>query len=105
MRHPAATEIDLNAAEQAAEWLLTFKEPDVSRSEKELFVAWLRRSPVHVEEFLRISSLDGELSGRRLDVDIDALIAECQSSPTLDFLPPPPKMRERVGEGVSNKQL
>ena len=48
-------------AEEAAEWFVTLQSANVERSERESFSAWLQRSPVHVEEFLRVTALYGDL--------------------------------------------
>lgn len=49
----------------AAEWLVTLSDPDCNDDDRREFVAWLRRSNLHVEEFLRISQLTQELAGSR----------------------------------------
>jgi transmembrane sensor len=49
-RHPAAVV-------EAAQWLVTLSDPECTHEERQEFVAWLRRSNLHVEEFLRISEL------------------------------------------------
>jgi transmembrane sensor len=41
----------------AAQWLVTLSDPECTHEERQEFVAWLRRSNLHVEEFLRISEL------------------------------------------------
>jgi transmembrane sensor len=68
------------AAAEAAEWLLALQEP--SRERRESFADWLRRSPVHVEEFLQLTALHGDL--RRLleggNFDVTQLIADLKIS-------------------------
>jgi transmembrane sensor len=46
----------------AAEWLVALSDPDCTHDERQEFVTWLRRSNLHVEEFLRISQLTKELA-------------------------------------------
>jgi len=50
------------AAAEAAEWFIRLQGKDVSRRQQEDFAGWLRRSPVHVEEFLQLTALQGELA-------------------------------------------
>jgi transmembrane sensor len=52
-------------AREAAEWLVVLSDSEGTREEREEFVAWLRRSNLHVEEFLRISELTRSLSNYR----------------------------------------
>lgn len=52
----------LQTAEQAAGWLLTLQSPEVTSQERAQFVDWLRESPVHVAELLRVSLLHRGLS-------------------------------------------
>ncbi len=49
------------AAEQAAEWLVTLRAGKLSARERSEFVDWLRESPVHVAEILRASRIDHAL--------------------------------------------
>lgn len=54
-RHPLV-------AREAAGWLVVLSDSECAREDREEFVAWLRRSNLHVEEFLRISELTRGLS-------------------------------------------
>jgi len=49
-------------ARAAAEWLVILSDSECTHQEREEFVEWLRRSNLHVEEFLRISQLTRELA-------------------------------------------
>lgn len=59
---PNAEERRRVAAEQAAAWLVALREDRLSAHERGEFVDWLRESPVHVAEMLRISQLDQALA-------------------------------------------
>lgn len=50
------------AAESAAEWMVRLQDPKLSRSERIEYVRWLRRSPLHVAQMLRVSHLQHELT-------------------------------------------
>jgi len=50
------------AARAAAEWLVILSDPECTYEERLDFIAWLRRSNLHVEEFLRVSQLTQELA-------------------------------------------
>lgn len=47
-------------AEDAAEWLSVLQ--DASVDDRTVFVAWLKKSPQHVEAILRMMELDAALS-------------------------------------------
>jgi transmembrane sensor len=49
------------AAREAAEWWVVLQD-DVSRSQREQFVDWLRESAVHVSEMLRVAQVHGALA-------------------------------------------
>ena len=53
------------AARAAAEWLVILSDPECTYEERLDFIAWLRRSNLHVEEFLRVSQLTQELAGSK----------------------------------------
>jgi transmembrane sensor len=49
-------------AEDAAEWFAVLETERPSEATRTVFVEWLIRSPVHIEEFLRVSALHSALS-------------------------------------------
>jgi transmembrane sensor len=67
-----------NPATEAAEWLATLTDPSCTEDERQRFVEWLRRSNLHVDEFLRISSLAKRLTRSKIwpRDQIEALIAQ-----------------------------
>lgn len=56
-----STERRSRVSEEAAEWLLQLQAQAMSREQREAFVDWLRESPVHVAEMLRVASVHGAL--------------------------------------------
>lgn len=64
-----ATEVIID---EAAQWVVCLGAREVSLEDRRRFVAWLKRSPVHVCEYLRIESTWSELEGvdaeKRIDV-------------------------------------
>lgn len=78
MRPSNQNHSDPQSIREAAEWFINLQGAD-SREQQEAFADWLRRSPVHVEEFLQLAALHGDLA--RLpelqDLDVDA--------PRIDF--------------------
>jgi transmembrane sensor len=49
------------ACEQAAEWFVRLQAHDVPRAAREEYIDWLRDSPTHVAEMLRIARVHGSL--------------------------------------------
>jgi transmembrane sensor len=56
-----STERRSRVSEEAADWLLQLHGQAMSREQREAFVDWLRESPVHVAEMLRVASVHGAL--------------------------------------------
>ena len=48
-------------SEQAADWLLRFREDGLSIAERHEYVRWLKQSPAHVREMLELAALEGLL--------------------------------------------
>jgi|SRR5579872_3755265 len=63
---------------EAAEWFVRLQGGEVCTADQETYADWLRRSPVHVEEFLRLAALQGDLAGLPdiRDADVNKLLAE-----------------------------
>lgn len=53
---------NMQTVEEATEWMLAFEEGEVDETRRSAFVAWLRASPAHIDEFMRLSALHQELS-------------------------------------------
>lgn len=68
-------------AREAAGWLVVLSDSECTPEEREEFVAWLRRSNLHVEEFLRISELSKGLSNYKFwpDDSVADLIAQARA--------------------------
>jgi transmembrane sensor len=66
--------------EEAAHWVVCLAARDVSLADRRGFVAWIKRSPVHLEEYLRIESTWSDL-GRvdpEMRIDIAKVLAESE---------------------------
>jgi len=69
------------AAQEAAEWMISLQSPELSRAGRLEFVKWLRESPLHVAEMLRVAGAHKRLVdfndwARMPPVDPSALEAE-----------------------------
>lgn len=68
-------------AEQAAEWLVEFECGPLSDAQRREFISWLKRSPVHVEEFLQISAIHEQLADvPALKDSLEDLLAEAEET-------------------------
>ena len=68
-------------AEQAAAWLLAFDQGELTGDARQAFVAWVKESPAHIEEFLQVSTLDLMLVESPEKVaELDALVAEVRGN-------------------------
>lgn len=54
-------------SEEAAEWLVILKESNLRFSERRRYVRWLKQSPAHIADILRLSALNGLL--RKADLE------------------------------------
>lgn len=77
-RDPATT----HAMQCAAHWLAVLSDENCTDAERRQFLAWLRASGQHVDEFLRLSRLNGHCARRELwpDTDVAELIAAAKAS-------------------------
>jgi transmembrane sensor len=48
-------------SEEAADWLSYLKQANLGADERQRYVRWLKQSPAHIAEMLRLASLDGVL--------------------------------------------
>ena len=50
------------AAQEAAEWMLRLQDQNITRAQRSEYVRWLRESPLHVAEMLRITHVHSALT-------------------------------------------
>jgi transmembrane sensor len=64
------------AATEATEWFVSLHGSNVSIEMRQAFAEWLRRSPIHIEEFLRVTALHGDLRclAELENLDVDKLL-------------------------------
>jgi transmembrane sensor len=68
-------------AEQAAEWFVSNR-AGLSAREREAFTAWLKASPVHVEEYLGLASIARDLRevGADSESSVDSIVARARAA-------------------------
>jgi transmembrane sensor len=68
-------------AEQAGEWLVASDEGPLDERDSAALTAWLKTSPVHVEEFLGVSAVARDLREARVDPEyaLDAILARARA--------------------------
>jgi transmembrane sensor len=68
-------------AEQAGEWLVASDEGSLDAQDAAALAAWLKTSPVHVEEFLGVSTVARDLRAARADPEyaLDAILARARA--------------------------
>src|SRR5216684_8776302 len=68
-------------AEQAGEWLVASDEGPLDARDAAALTAWLKTSPVHVEEFLGVSAVARDLREARVDPEyaLDAILARARA--------------------------
>jgi len=70
---------------EAADWFVANRE-DLDAAQRKQFLAWLRASPVHVEEYLQIASLGDQLAVSEMDAEpsLDVLIERARTADDSD---------------------
>jgi ferric-dicitrate binding protein FerR (iron transport regulator) len=68
-------------AEQAGEWLVANGEVPLDARDSAALAAWLKTSPVHVEEFLGVSAIARDLKEVRTDPEysLEAILARART--------------------------
>ena len=76
-------------AEQAGEWFVASEERPLDVRDSAALAAWLRTSPVHVEEFLGVSGIARDLKEARTDPEysLEAIIARARAEDGAEVRP------------------
>ncbi len=68
--------------DEAAEWVVCLSDAEADDRERQAFVTWLKRSPVHLREYLRAEQAWADLGGIDAErrIDLDALLAQADAN-------------------------
>lgn len=71
-------------AEQAASWFVAHRAGPLDERQRALFFAWLKASPIHMEEYLSIAALESSLGAATEDPDtsLEALLDAARREPS-----------------------
>jgi transmembrane sensor len=99
--------VRLAIAEQAGEWLVANDERPLSTRDAEALTAWLRTSPVHVEEFLGVSMVGRDLKAVASDPEfsIAAVVAAARAEDGNQVRQLRPRMNVPVGRVSTRRWL
>jgi len=69
-------------AEQAGEWFVANDEGPLDAQDSAALAAWLKTSPVHIEEFLGVSTIARDLKEARTDSEysLEAILARARAA-------------------------
>jgi transmembrane sensor len=94
-------------AEQAGEWFVANDEAPLNAQDSAALAAWLRTSPVHVEEFLAVSTIARGLKEARTDSEysLEAILARARTAEDTRVQHIWPRVIESVRGGISSRWL
>jgi transmembrane sensor len=58
----------------AADWYAAHRSGPLSETARANFLAWLKASPIHIEEYLGVAAVERSLAGVEADLSVDALV-------------------------------
>lgn len=82
---PSENEVRQIVAKQAADWFVNNQSAVAEEQERVTFMNWLRSSPLHVEEYLRIAAISRDLQAVAADsrVSLEELLIDAGDDPSL----------------------
>src|SRR5579859_1064381 len=94
-------------AEQAGEWFVANDEGPLDARDSTAVAAWLKTSPVHVEEFLGVSAIARDLKEARTDPEysVDAILARARAEDEAPVQPLWPRVIDALRGRNSGRRL
>ena len=94
-------------AEQAGEWFVANDEGPLDAQDSAALAAWLKTSPVHIEEFLAVSTIARDLKEARTDSEysLEAILARARAADDTPVQPLWPRVIEAVRGRTSGRWL
>ncbi len=81
---PSDTQIRSAITQVAADWYAAHRSGPLQEADRAAFLAWLKASPIHIEEYLGVAALDRALSAATDDpsLSVESLVAMARGDPT-----------------------
>ena len=94
-------------AEQAGEWFVANEEGPLDARDSAALAAWLKTSPVHIEEFLGVSAIVRDLKEARTDPEysLEAILARARANDDTAVQPLWPRLIDAVRGRTSGRWL
>jgi transmembrane sensor len=94
-------------AEQAGEWFVANDEGPLDAQDAAALAQWLKTSPVHIEEFLAVSTIARDLKEARADSEysLEAILARARAAEDTSVQRLWPRVIEAVRGGTSGRWL
>ena len=94
-------------AEQAGEWFVANDEGPLAAQDSAALGAWLKTSPVHVEEFLGVSGIARDFKEARIDPEfaLEAVLARARAEDDISVQPLWPRVIDAVRGGPRGRWL
>ena len=94
-------------AEQAGEWFVANEEGPLDARDSAALAAWLKTSPVHIEEFLGVSAIARDLKDARTDPEysLEAILARARAEDETAVQPLWPRLIDAVRGRTSGRWL
>jgi transmembrane sensor len=94
-------------AEQAGEWFVANDEGPLDAQDSAALAAWLKTSPVHIEEFLAVSTIARDLKEARTDSEysLEAILARARAADDTPVQPLWPRVIDAVRGRTSRRWL
>lgn len=91
--------LERSVSDQAAEWFVRLRDRDLSAADRRKYVRWLKYSPSHISEFLRLCQIYGRVKRANLPVKLPEELSNVIELPPraerMDFAPANESRHER----------
>ena len=106
---PSEEQVRAAVAQQAGTWFIANQSGSLEQAERAAFVAWLKASPIHVEEYLGVALIAHDLPAAmdEPDLPLESLLEMARTDDTngVVSLEPPMRMRDLPSKQISTRRI
>ena len=106
---PSEEQVRAAVAQQAGTWFIANQSGSLEQAERAAFVAWLKASPIHVEEYLGVALIAHDLPAAmdEPDLPLESLLEMARADDTngVVSLEPPMRVRDLPSKQISKPRI